>query len=157
MQEHNLQYNWGKDTVNVELPGSLWSTFDLLVRRQGLTTDSALVQLIDAVPGLSKTDLSALKEPRKERIKRNLTIRIGHKRKITIERFAAECGSSASSVLRRLLYAFFVTKEIAFFGTSDGAAMQLQRTQLRFDFDAQYGRQPGVSSSSEQDNPPEPF
>jgi hypothetical protein len=157
MQRHNLQYTWGKDTVNVELPGSLWSTFDLLVRKQGLTTDSALVQLIDAITGLSKADLSELKEPRKERTERNLTVRIGRKRKITIERFASECGSSASSVLRRLLYAFFVTKEIAFFSTSDGVGIQLQRTQLRFDFDEQYGREPGVPSSSEQDNSPEPF
>ena len=143
------------DLIHVEIPGSLWSRLDIYFRREGITADTAAMRLIDGISDLSKTDIEELEEPRKERARRDLTLTIGHGRKILIERLSRACGSSSSSIVRRLLYAFFVSKELAFFCAPDGIGIRLERTQLRFDFNEQYGHDRAVSPLGEQDNPPE--
>jgi hypothetical protein len=145
------------DLIQVEIPGSLWSSLDICFRRQGITADIAVVRLIDAVPGLSETDLRELHEPRKERTRRQLTLSIGDRRKVLIERLSRAFGSSPSAILCRLLYAFFISKEIAFFSAPNEIGIRLQRTQLRFDFNKQHERDSALLPLVERDNPPEVF
>jgi hypothetical protein len=115
-----------------------------------VTADAATIRLIDAISGLSKADLDELREPRKERIKRYLALRIGNGRRALIEQVSRTCGSSPSSILRRLLYAFFVSKELGFLCTRDGTGIRLQRTQQRFDFCEQYELDSAISLLKEQ-------
>jgi hypothetical protein len=128
------------DLIHVEIPASLWSTLDICFRHEGVTAEVATMRLIDALPGLSKPDLDELQEPRRERLKRDLALKIGNRRRTLIEQVSRTCGASSSSIIRRLLYAFFVSKELAFLGTRDGTGIRLQRTQQRFDFCEQYER-----------------
>jgi hypothetical protein len=150
MQTRNLQDLRGNDSIDVSLPNSLWTIFDLLVRRQGLTADTALLRLIDALPGLSKADLCELQEPHKERVNRTLTVRIGRERKTFVEQVASEFGFSSSSILRRILYAFFVSGEIALFCATNDSRGELKRTQLHFDFADKYEHEKSTSLLSRQ-------
>lgn len=126
--------------IEIKLSDSLWSAFSASVRRQGLTMDVAVTRLIDGLHGLTRGDLSELVEPPREKVNRICTYRIEQHRKHLIEHFSFTTGFSYHTVLRRILYALVVSKEIAFFNSQTEPGMQLRRTQMRFDFAEDYER-----------------
>jgi hypothetical protein len=130
--------------VEVKLPDSLSTALNAFARREAVGVDAAVGFVIDLLTGLSREDISELQDPPKEKINRVCEWRVGRTRKVMIESFPAEYGYSYSTVLRRTLYAFLVSKEIAL------TKFKLQRTQMHFSFAENYERDKSDISASRQ-------
>jgi hypothetical protein len=131
-------------TVEIKLPESLWRALDASARREGKTVDEAVAFLVDALPMLSRQDISELKEPPKEKLNRICTLDIGSSRKISVERLGSENACSYSALIRRALHAFLITRDIAIINC------QLQLTQMHFNFADNYERDKSDFSASRQ-------
>jgi hypothetical protein len=120
--------------VDVKLPDSLHTLFNASALRRGVTDDEAITCLIDAITDLNNGDLLNLVEPRKERRSHCHSWSVGRDRKRAIDCFSSENGLSSCSLLRRILYAILVTKEIAVINSRFEPGMRLQRMQMHLKF-----------------------
>jgi hypothetical protein len=130
--------------VEVKLPDFLFMALEAFARRDVVSVDQAAAFVIDHLPGLTRQDISELRETPKEKISRVCQWRVGWTRKRILESFSSECGYSYSEVLRRGLHAFLISREIVIIN------FKFQRTQLRFNFSENCERNKTDSLASRQ-------
>lgn len=104
----------GDGVISVRLPRSLLATFRAAAEQKGLTVHDAMRFLTNALPSLTLDDLTALREPPGELDTPRISFYIGWRSIDVLVRTIQNTPLTNSTVLRRLLYALLITKEIGF-------------------------------------------
>jgi hypothetical protein len=104
----------GDGLISTRIPRSLLQALRASAQRQGISLHEAARRLTDKLPSLTQADLRGLKEPPREPDSPRVSLYIGWSLLDVLSDAAHESSLSNSSIFRRLLYGFLVTKEIAF-------------------------------------------
>ena len=104
----------GYGLVSARIPRSLLEALKASAQRQGISIHEATRRLTDKLPSLTRDDLRALKEPSREQDSPRVSLYIGWDLLDVLADAAHESDLTNSSILRRLLYGFLVTKQVAF-------------------------------------------
>lgn len=115
----------GDGVVSVRLPRSLLGAFRLAAERKGLTVHDAARFVINALPSLTLDELKALREPPGELDTPRVSLYIGWRSLDVLARTTQDTSLTNSTVLRRLLFSLFVTKQIAFVQKDGSWKLQL--------------------------------
>jgi len=104
----------GYGLVSARIPRSLLEALKASAQRQGISIHEAARRLTDKLPSLTRDDLRTLKEPPREQDSPRVSLYIGWDLLDVLDDAAHESDLTNSSIFRRLLYGFLVTKQIAF-------------------------------------------
>jgi hypothetical protein len=104
----------GQGLISIRIPRSLLGAFRLAAERKGLTVHDAARFIISALPSVTPDDLAALREPPDELDAPRVSLYIGWRSVDVLARAIDQTSLTNSTVLRRLLFALLVTKEIGF-------------------------------------------
>jgi hypothetical protein len=104
----------GYGLVSVRIPRSLLEALKASAQRQGISIHEAARRLTDKLPSLTRDDLRTLKEPPGEQDTPRVSLYIGWELFDVLADATHESNLTNSSIFRRLLHGFLVTKQIAF-------------------------------------------
>ena len=105
----------GDGLVSVRIPRSLLEALKASAQRQGISIHEAARRLTDKLPSLTRDDLRTLKEPPREQDSPRVSfLYIGWDLLDVLADAAHESDLTNSSIFRRLLYGFLVTKQVEF-------------------------------------------
>ncbi len=127
-------------SITVNLPASLRGTFQTVAANQAITEREACRRIICGLSGLTGADLRSLPEPPREY--RNVDLKIDLEWR-ELDRLTEASGISQitiSSIFRRILHAFLITRRIHFVARNNKDEFRLELTQMHFDFAKNYER-----------------
>jgi hypothetical protein len=104
----------GYGLVSARIPRSLLEALKASAQRQGISIHEAARRLTDKLPSLSWDDLRTLKEPPREQDSPRVSLYIGWDLLDVLADAAHDSDLTHSSIFRRLLYGFLVTKQVEF-------------------------------------------
>jgi len=104
----------GDGLVSARIPRSLLEALKASTQRQVISIHEAARRLTDKLPSLTRDDLRTLKEPPREQDSPRVSLYIGWELLDVLADAAHESGLTNSSIFRRLLYGFLVTKQVEF-------------------------------------------
>jgi hypothetical protein len=104
----------GYGLVSARIPRSLLEALKASAQRQGISIHEAARRLTDKLPSLTRDDLRTLKEPPREQDSPRVSLYIGWDLLDVLADAAHESDLTNSSIFRRLLYGFLVTKQVEF-------------------------------------------
>jgi hypothetical protein len=119
----------GNGLISVRMPRSLLEAFRASAKRQGISIHEAARRLTDNLPSLTRDDLRALREPPRESDAPRVSLYIGWDLLDVLADATRESYVTNSSVFRRLLYGFLVTKQVEFVQQGDNWKLQIVSTK----------------------------
>jgi hypothetical protein len=119
----------GHGLASVRMPRSLLEALGASAKRQGISIHEAARRLIDKLPSLTRDDLKTLQEPPREKDSPRVSLYIGWDLLDVLADAAHESNLTNSSIFRRLLYGFLVTKQLEFVQQHDKWKLQIVSTK----------------------------
>ena len=119
----------GDGLISVRMPRSLLDAFRAAAQRQGISIHEAARRLTERLPSLTGDDLRALKEPPREQDSPRVSLYIGWDLLDVLADATHESNLTNSSIFRRLLYGFLVTKQVAFVQQGNDWKLQIISTK----------------------------
>jgi len=104
----------GDGLISVRIPRSLLEALRASAQRQGISLHEAARRLTDKLPSLTRDDLRTLEEPPREQSSSRVSLYVGWDLLDVLADAAHESDLTNSSIFRRLLYGFLVTKQVEF-------------------------------------------
>jgi hypothetical protein len=104
----------GDGLISVRIPRSLLEALKASAQRQGISIHEAARRLTDKLPSLTRDDLRTLKEPPREQDSPRVSLYIGWDLLDVLADATHESNLTNSSIFRRLLFGFLVTKQVGF-------------------------------------------
>ena len=115
----------GHGLVSVRMPRPLLEALGASAQRQGISMHEAARRLTDKLPSLTRDDLRTLKEPPREQDSPRVSLYIGWDLLDVLADATQESNLTNSSIFRRLLYGFLVTKQVEFVQQGDTWKLQI--------------------------------
>lgn len=119
----------GHGLVSVRMPRSLLEALGASAQRQGISMHEAARRLTDKLPSLTRDDLRTLKEPPREQDSPRVSLYIGWDLLDVLADATQESNLTNSSIFRRLLFGFLVTKQVEFVQQGDTWKLQIVSTK----------------------------
>ena len=104
----------GDGLISVRIPRSLLEALRASAQRQAISLHEAARRLTDKLPSLTRDDLRTLEEPPREQSSSRVSLYVGWDLLDVLADAAHESDLTNSSIFRRLLYGFLVTKQVEF-------------------------------------------
>jgi hypothetical protein len=119
----------GDGLISVRMQRSLLDAFRAAAQRQGISIHEAARRLTDKLPPLTRDDLRTLREPPREPDSPRVSLYIGCELLDVLADATHESNLTNSSIFRRLLYGFLVTKQVEFVQQGDNWKLQIVSTK----------------------------
>jgi hypothetical protein len=119
----------GDGLVSIRMPQSLLAAFRVAAQRQGISIHEAARRLTERLPSLTRDDFRALAEPPQESDGSCVSLYIGWKLLNGLADATHKSNLTNSSIFRRLLYGFLVTKQVEFVQQGNDWKLQIDSTK----------------------------
>jgi hypothetical protein len=115
--------------ISIRIPKSLLDAFRVAAQQQGISIHEAARRLTERLPSLTRDDFRALAEPPQESDTPRVSLYIGWKLLDGLADATHKSNLTNSSIFRRLLYGFLVTKQVEFVQQGDDWKLQIASTK----------------------------
>ncbi len=119
----------GEGVISVRLPRSVLSALQAAASRSGISVHEVACRILEGLDDLTDGELRELPEPPREPDNPRISLYVGWALAQMLEDIACASHLSSSSLLRRLLYGFLVSRSLQFVQQPGGKYARLVRVQ----------------------------